>query len=360
MKTILFITAFPPNNKSGGQYFSLNTIRELSKLYRIDLIYFDYKEHEIECENYIRRKTKLLPSFLNILYHPLFFPLFTKRYNRKMITMIQNITDKYDYIFFDYSQVGLLATAIIHPHKIIRCHDVIYQKYSRRNNLLGYWAKQTEKYVLNCVEMILVTSQKDVDIIRKIYGLKSYYTNEYIKPFEQPESVEFSDSFIFYGLWSRKENLEGLLWFFNHVIPILKNKHNFIVLGGGIKKSIYKRFFLPNDIQYFGFVSDPLIYLYRCNALLAPIFHGAGVKIKVVDAFSTGTPVIGTDIAFEGLPQILGLMHTAHTAEEYAAIIDSFCPLTVGYKKKLSDQFKNQCGPINTKYFLELLDKNDN
>ena len=33
-----------------------------------------------------------------------------------------------------------------------------------------------------------------------------------------------------------------------------------------------------------------------------PLFQGAGIKVKVIEALACGTPIIGTDIAFEGLP----------------------------------------------------------
>ena len=35
MKKLLYITAFPPNQKTGGQAFSLNAINELSQKYII-------------------------------------------------------------------------------------------------------------------------------------------------------------------------------------------------------------------------------------------------------------------------------------------------------------------------------------
>lgn len=43
---ILYISAFPPNNKSGGQTFSLNCIKSLSKSCTVDLIYFSYPSHD--------------------------------------------------------------------------------------------------------------------------------------------------------------------------------------------------------------------------------------------------------------------------------------------------------------------------
>lgn len=89
-----------------------------------------------------------------------------------------------------------------------------------------------------------------------------------------------------------------------------------------------------------GFVDDSLDVLYKSSALIAPLFAGAGVKVKVIDAFTTGTPVIGTNIAFEGLPGIKDLVYLARKHQEYADIINSFSGISMEIKQKLVKEFK--------------------
>lgn len=89
-----------------------------------------------------------------------------------------------------------------------------------------------------------------------------------------------------------------------------------------------------------GFVENPLDIIYKSAALIAPLFTGAGVKVKVIDAFTTGTPVIGTEIAFEGLPFIERLTFQADKAKAYIEIINNFSVLSADEKQENARVFK--------------------
>ncbi|MEO1087188.1 MAG: glycosyltransferase, partial [Acidobacteriota bacterium] len=50
-----------------------------------------------------------------------------------------------------------------------------------------------------------------------------------------------------------------------------------------------------------GFVDDIRDWLQGATAFIAPIFTGAGTRVKVLEAMSCGAPVIGTPLAFQGI-----------------------------------------------------------
>ena len=50
-----------------------------------------------------------------------------------------------------------------------------------------------------------------------------------------------------------------------------------------------------------GFVDNPYKIMSESLGLIAPLFHGAGIKVKVIESLACGTPVIGTEVAFEGI-----------------------------------------------------------
>ena len=62
----------------------------------------------------------------------------------------------------------------------------------------------------------------------------------------------------------------------------------------------------------------------RSRALIAPLFKGAGVKVKVVEALCCGTPVLGTSVALEGIPNVAGNTIKCDHAVEFTAAILSF------------------------------------
>lgn len=65
---ILYISAFPPNNKSGGQTFSLNCIKSLSKSCTVDLIYFSYPSHDCTAASASLERKKKNEKVFRVLY----------------------------------------------------------------------------------------------------------------------------------------------------------------------------------------------------------------------------------------------------------------------------------------------------
>jgi glycosyltransferase involved in cell wall biosynthesis len=339
---ILFITAFPPNKRSGGQTFSLTLLKDLSKKYLIDLIYFEYKNHSIESNlpvNSIKSfKVNNFNCFSEITAHP----IFTRRFNKSILKYLIDIAGDYDILFFDYSQVSLYSMFINHPYKVIRSHDVLFQMFSRKNKLFKSWIKYTEGKIFRSAKKVFVLSEKDAGIVRNIYNLDVCISHEYLQDFHFFEISETVKTFLFFGLWSRKENLEGLLWFIKKVFPFINHNFDikFVVIGGGLSERVRKKHLMPNNIDYLGFVDRPLDIIYTSCAVIAPLFTGAGVKVKVIDAFTTGTPVIGTDITFEGLPFLENLVYHAEKPREYADIIHGFPILAYTEKQRNADAFK--------------------
>jgi glycosyltransferase involved in cell wall biosynthesis len=342
MKKILFVTAFPPNCKSGGQVFTLNLLKDLSRDNAIDLIYFEYRDHSVESNlpvNSIKSfKINNFNCFLKITSHP----MFTRRFNKNILKYLANIAANYDILFFDYSQVALYSLFINHPYKIMRSHDVLFQMFSRKNRIFKYWVRHTEEKIFRSVKKIFVLSKKDADIVKKTYNLEVHFTHEYIQNFSFFKFSEINNAFIFFGLWSRKENLDGLLWFIKEVLPLINRGFNikFMVIGGGLSEKIRRKYLAPYNIEYLGFVDRPLDIIYASQAVIAPLFTGAGVKVKVIDSFTTGTPVIGTDITFEGLPFLKDLVYRAQTPREYVDIIHSFPEITCSEKQQNASAFR--------------------
>lgn len=334
LKKMLFISAFPPNHKSGGQTYSYNALNDLKKNYDIDLIYFDFPEHEYENVDGVRVLGHFRPSKWGCLQMPLLYPRFTRRFSYKTLNYIKKIANNYDCILFDHSQVATYSLFIKHKCKIVRCHDILGQKYKREESKLLPWILFSERLILNSVAKIFTPSFKDVQAVKKLYGLSAEYTNEYLTYFEIPKNVSINETFIFFGLWSRYENINGLMWFVKNVYQPNKKRLNnkIVVMGGGLSQKeneILKR----NGIKYLGYVKNSYAELVHYKAVIVPLFEGAGIKVKVLDAFNTGTPVIGTNIAFEGIKDLKGLTYCANSPEEFIQAMDSI-PMSSGEKKR--------------------------
>lgn len=354
MKRMLFITAYPPSDKGGGEIVTLDAIKTLSKKYTIDLIYFDYPNHQNLAASYANKIEVYNPTLRGCLSKLIYFPLFTRRFNKKLLNKIQEEALIYDIVFFDFSQTAIYSLYLKHPNKVVRCHDVIFQKYGRKSKLILPWVKYSEKKILKSAGKVFTLTEKDSELITKEYGINALYSSDVLNlsKYTLSEDVEMNNKFIFFGFWKRSENIDGLIWFINNVYPLLDKdkKDSLVVMGGGLSDQIYSNYLEKKKISYLGFVEDCYSEIVKYSAMICPLFQGAGIKIKVLDSYATGTPVIGTEIAFEGVPYLEELEYKCETPQQFATVINNFKPLPITRKKQLMNSFnstKNEKTLIN-------------
>lgn len=350
MNRILIITAFPPNKMTAGQNFTRNVVNDLLNKgdVKIDLFYFDYNTHSLDIDqrvNIIGHQTfSKAQKILHVLKAPLLFPLFSVRYSSRTSRYLKSITLDYDCIYFDFSQVFRYSIDIEHPCKIGMVHDVILQKYTRGNTFLKRLIKpmirSTERKLMASLGRLFCFSYKDQDIIQEQYGHKSqvvsFYIDSHVSKIDYSDII-ICDYFVMYGAWNRPENREGLEWFIENVI---KNGCNIPIkiIGHGLSSQIIDSI---DNIECLGFVDNPYDIIARSQGLLAPIFKGAGVKVKVVETLSTGTPVVGTEIAFEGIDNKCGQMIQCLNAEQWVELLNTWKTLNSSDKIKLKTQFEH-------------------
>lgn len=334
-KKLFFLSAFPPNSQTAGQNYTKQLIEQLSTDIKLDLVYFDYKGHECTLNNndqivsiYKLPNLKIF-RYLNVLKMFFFHPLFTSRFSISSLFLIYQKSKTNHLMYFDFSQVFLYALFFPHKNKIMMLHDVISQKEERKKNLLNFLFKvmviYTEKLVLSIPNSTLLCfSQKDKDLIHQRYNknahIVNFVINSQIKEIILNEIEE--ESFCFFGAWNRKENSEGLEYFINFIIPSLPKNLVYYIIGSGLSNDLKNKINIYPNVKILGFVENPYPIIARCKGLIAPIFQGAGVKVKVIESLACGTHVIGTDMAFEGINfEFPNAMSTCVTPEDFVNMI---------------------------------------
>lgn len=314
MKRILFITAFPPNRLTAGQNYTRQLLNDLSSTYEIDLVYFKYKNHPIEINDKVNvlieannsTYTKLINAFKLLYIHP----FFSSRYNKKIVSLLKSKSNDYNAIYFDFSQVFIYSLFINHPYKIMMCHDIITQKYIRSRAFkwsLNYiFVKYSERRLITNARQIYCFSKKDSKLAKNLFKINiepvAFYIDESINVLSY-NNIKSCNYYALYAAWNRKENEEGLMWLINNVLPFIPEQ-NIVIMGPSLSQILKKKIANKSNIKYLGFVDNPFIILMQSKALIAPLFNGAGVKVKVIESLATGTPVIGNEIAFEGIENI--------------------------------------------------------
>jgi glycosyltransferase involved in cell wall biosynthesis len=350
MKRILLICAFVPSNTSGGLNYSRLFINDLAKTYKVDLVLFKYSyltSYNIENENVTVVKVfknSFLIKLINCIFSPFLHPFFTSRFNVVNLLKIKRIINKkkYDAIYLDYSQIFLYGKFIKNIPKIFMSHDVITQRYLRSGSKLS--AKLcliSEKFVLNCENSkVFVFSKKDKNLMSKYFKIDSLVTSFYVEKavFDTPLD-KIDDYYVFYGTWKRKDNYEGLLWFFKNIYPFVESRVKIKILGKGLDP--FLKFIDYQNVNYLGFVKNPYLIISRSKGLIAPLFSGAGVKVKVIESLACGTIVIGTKIAFEGVDELFSeylIDIENYNFEDCASFLNSYSP-NLDEKRKLKELF---------------------
>lgn len=356
-KKILFISAFPPCQKTAGQDYTRRLINDLvEKKYDVSIIYAEYSGHEIELPAKVKVIDVIKPSLKNCCTKIMFHPFFTKRFDKKILNKINSISKDFDMLYFDFSQVHLYAKYIKHPFKVLMCHDVICQKFSRKGLWQLPFIKKSEGELLKYANWIITFSDKDSEVIKNTYKLASKPVNFYLKNghYQYKEITLYKNTFCFYGAWNREENIECLDWFLKNIYAYINSAVEFLVIGGGMSSDFQNKLNSFKNIKYLGFVGDPIFEISKCQALIAPLRKGAGVKVKVIDALSSGTPVIGSSVAFEGIldnPNCK-LFNQFETPEEYIQAINNWINIKVDFKQQAADEFFTR---YDVNHFTDLL-----
>ena len=116
----------------------------------------------------------------------------------------------------------------------------------------------------------------------------------------------------------RQENYRSVIWFIEKVCPLIDDiDYDFFVIGSNPPKDFFK--FESSRIHIKGFVEDLTDFFSKVSFMVAPLILGAGIKIKVLEAFASGIPVITNTIGIEGIPATSGIdyMH-AQSPEDYS------------------------------------------
>jgi len=370
MKRILFLTAFVPNDSAAAEKNTKIMLKDLSNSFNVDLVYYKYnKEKSYQPESDKIKVLKVCPNAIwrkvfNMVTYPIVHPMFSVRFNWMLLSWLKAIVreNKYDAIIFDHSQMFLYAKHLDSSiPKILLSHDVIAQRVGRiSNNIVKVICTFSEKYSMNVNKgHIFSFSQKDCDLITSLYGIKANLCLDYIE-----EKIinaipnEINDEFIFMGKWSRADNLDGVLWFFKEVVPQINYPINITIIGKDFPIEKVENLNSQIKINVLGFVDNPYPRIANCKALLSPLFTGAGIKVKVLDALGCGTPVIGTNIAFEGIDKKLSeLMLEANTANEFVKAMNGLeisINERIKEKNKFLQNFRSETIPeyLKNKLFL--------
>ncbi len=98
-------------------------------------------------------------------------------------------------------------------------------------------------------------------------------------------------------------NVAGVLWFAREVLPLIHAEvpdARFLVVGKNPPAEVQALAADPRVVVT-GYVADPTPHLAAADAFVTPLHAGGGMRVKILDAWLWGLPVVSTPIGAEGI-----------------------------------------------------------
>ncbi|HPR32292.1 MAG TPA: glycosyltransferase family 4 protein [Prolixibacteraceae bacterium] len=128
---------------------------------------------------------------------------------------------------------------------------------------------------------------------------------------EQKELAPFIPSqreLFFIGALDWTPNQEGLLWFLDQCWPLLLDKApqiNLSVAGRNAPEAFVQKIGRPH-VHYLGEVKSARDFMLENGIMIAPLFSGSGMRVKIVEGMSLGRVIVTTPIGCEGIEALNG------------------------------------------------------
>lgn len=326
-----------PRAKEAGQntfhYYFKNFLD--SRKYEITLIAFDdaFNEESAEKENagiehYIFYKHENLADNLKRIinleskYNPWnrngnIISNYTKYKILQVIHGLQKRGYSPDIVIFEWTEMVVLISEVKKIWPNSRCiaseHDLKYMNFYRyykeesgiSKKIWGLKYQNCKKHeiaaLMQCDLIMSHNPDYKKNMVRagipknKIRWLVPYYNN-----LENVERTPENHDVLFFGAMNRPENYRSAIWFIENVMPLLKETNlRFIVLGAHPSAELLR--YKSDKVIITGFVDDIKPYFEKSLCFVAPLLLGAGIKVKVIEALTSGIPVLTNDIGIEGI-----------------------------------------------------------
>jgi glycosyltransferase involved in cell wall biosynthesis len=379
MKKILFLTPtlpYPP--VSGGVIKSNKVVHFLSERYELTvacLLKNEDTQHSaafqttVQLSNFISEELNVPRTAKNLILSNLQgIPL--NLFRNKSAAFKQKVNaviHQYDvvfcdhYVMFQYIPENFKGKIVLHEHN---CEYLIWKRYAgiekslpKKLALLNQASriKKYERQICRKADVILA-APNDIEELVKIGADKQKFLETYHLGDDsllEQENLQFqpdNNTLLYIGTLSWEANIDGLLWFYKDIFPLLKKKNPAIklrIIGRHPDERLIRIAENDKDIILEGFVEELEPYFRNSNVFITPLRFGSGIKVKVVNSLYMGIPCVTTSIGAEGLKTEDGEhMFIKDSPQEFADAINLL--LT---NKTIWDKISNNAKALARKYY---------
>lgn len=268
----------------------------------------------------VDNRVRLLPAILNLFSRKSYniSRFFSKDFEQALIKLLQQ--QSFDIIQLEglYLMPYIETISLYSKAKVVlRQHNaefVIWKRLAEQEKnpfkksylqLLTRRLKAFETQSLNQVDFIVPISDTDAAAFRQLGAKKPMFVQSFgfnmnhlpFMPQTQPPL-----SLYHIGAMDWLPNREGVLFFINQVMPLIREKSPEIQLhlAGRNMPEYFLKNQWPNVIVH-GEVPNATAFERDKSILVVPLLSGGGVRIKVFRAMALGKAIVSTSVGVEGI-----------------------------------------------------------
>jgi len=331
---VLFVTQLLPYPlDSGGKIRNYYLLRHLSRRHRVTLVSFVRTSEEAALAEELRpfceavHTVPLRRSRLRDLWHlvrsfacrqPF---LVARDASPAMARLLQRLHRERPFDVVHVSPVTMTpyALAVSGLRRIVDCDNVMASLMVRMAQALPWWlrpvarleAQRLSRYepeIVRNADRALVVSEFDR---RSLEGLGAPQGRLSVVPIGVDtrlppirRQTDAPPAILHLGGLNYLPNLEGLRWFLQHVFPRVVERLpdcRLYVVGADPPSDLRDQARSDPRIVVVGHAPHLEPYLERASLLAVPLRSGSGMRVKILEAFARGLPVVTTTLGYEGI-----------------------------------------------------------
>ncbi|MDB2008590.1 glycosyltransferase family 4 protein [[Clostridium] symbiosum] len=372
---ILHICTQAPGRMSGGEIGILQFSYALTKIAeQVDYVGPKINEMDIaqmySSVEYLEDKLTFFQKLWSLLH---------LQFDKKYVSWKKRRIDfaQYDFIFIEFTKLDYILKDIFRSRYngkiLIRAHNV-EQDYLRISyesnrsfvNFVKYiLSGKREKYMVWNADTVLAITENDKKRLIDLYGLTKDKIVICPVGVNMPETGKSFDGrvdgklscLITGSLWFGP-NADAIAWFITEVFPEVKDICD-LTIAGFRPNSDIKRLCSKAGVTLIDSPESMKPYFEQSDMVLAPIFDGGGMKVKIAEAMSYGLPIVTTVHGAIGYSLIDGENgFIADTTDDFVEAIKGYYSLHNDERKALLEsEWKLYCEKYSLEAIRKLLDR---
>ncbi len=334
---ILFLSRwfpFPPDN--GARIRVFNLLKGLAEHHQVDLIAF--QESPVDPEQ-IKVLEGFLASVTSIPYktfHPgrvrALLALFSDKPRSYIDAFNADFADKvreavsntrYDLVIASEIDMALYALMVDGVRKILEELEItkIYDRYQSESNLFLKLRHGLTWWKLSGFVAKLLSSFDGCTVVSElekqaVHRCAPDYPNLIVLPngvdirhYQMTDAASIDpNALVYMGAITYPVNFEAVKFFVKEVFPEVLSKRPSTVLyvTGGTGDVPVDELLLDDRVIFTGYIDDIRVVLSKACVNVIPILTGGGTRLKVLEGFAAGTPIVSTSRGAEGLEIVPG------------------------------------------------------